>query len=70
MAKKIVTRIKNRAGAYVNVIDLGTKDEINQVEHTFNCTGCNSDGATYNRDGAMEAAQRHAASCAFEPAEG
>jgi hypothetical protein len=67
-AATIVARIRNRGGVYINVIDdqAAPKDR----DHYIECTGCGHTSPPTWRDGALTDAERHAASCAFEPAEG
>jgi hypothetical protein len=67
---KIVTRIKNRVGAYVNVIEAPSGHSPGDTDYRFKCTGCATTGPGSEKRPALDAAKKHARGCSFESAEG
>lgn len=70
MPSKIVTRVRNQGGAYVNVVELDTKDQSGRPQCSYACTGCSHDGVPGTKNEAMGDALGHADRCRFEPVEG
>lgn len=67
--RKIATRIKNLAGAYVNIVETHP-DTIRPAEYRHECTGCGTVGRRPgSRASAMTDAKENAHRCEFEPAE-